>query len=80
MKYRGYTNTTEYGAPCERWDATGSSDPELQVAHNFCLNPRGKRKKPWCIADKQVQLCNIPKCGKSHEKLTLLQRFSGCVA
>jgi len=60
---------------CQRWNSSdphhhilSTEDyPELAGGHNFCRNPGGKKKKPWCFttdADTKFDFCDVPSCGK----------------
>jgi len=68
-------SVTEKGLVCQRWNSSdphhhiiSTEDyPELAGGHNFCRNPGGKKKKPWCFttdADTKFDFCDIPSCGK----------------
>lgn len=73
--FRANVSVTEKGLVCQRWNSSdphhhiiSTEDyPELAGGHNFCRNPGGKKKKPWCFttdADTKFDFCDIPSCGK----------------
>ena len=68
-------SVTEKGLVCQRWNSSdphhhiiSTEDyPELAGGHNFCRNPGGKKKKPWCFttdADTKFDFCDVPSCGE----------------
>uniref|UniRef100_A0A8C6W6A3 Macrophage stimulating 1 (hepatocyte growth factor-like) n=1 Tax=Nannospalax galili TaxID=1026970 RepID=A0A8C6W6A3_NANGA len=71
--YRGTTNTTSAGVPCQRWDAQSPHQhrfvPEKyackDLRENFCRNPDGS-EAPWCFTSRpglRVAFCHqIPRC------------------
>ncbi|XP_003500395.4 hepatocyte growth factor-like protein isoform X3 [Cricetulus griseus] len=71
--YRGTTNTTSAGVPCQRWDAQSPHQhrfvPEKysckDLRENFCRNPDGS-EAPWCFTSRpglRVAFCyQIPRC------------------
>ena len=73
--YNGTVNVTESGLPCQRWDSqyphSHDMDPEsfimLRNGENYCRNPAGLAKRPWCYTTDKVrwQHCDVPKCRKS---------------
>ena len=72
--YNGTINVTKAGNSCMPWtadfphkhDRSPAVFPELRNSHNFCRNPGGEEKSPWCYtSDRNVrwQHCDIPSCG-----------------
>ncbi|XP_059220270.1 tyrosine-protein kinase transmembrane receptor Ror isoform X2 [Stomoxys calcitrans] len=67
--YRGTLAISASGKSCLRWSwlmKEISDFPEL-VGQNYCRNPGGVEKEPWCFVgeksfEKNVELCDIPKC------------------
>ncbi|XP_006511702.2 hepatocyte growth factor-like protein isoform X1 [Mus musculus] len=71
--YRGTTNTTSAGVPCQRWDAQSPHQhrfvPEKyackDLRENFCRNPDGS-EAPWCFTSRpglRMAFCHqIPRC------------------
>ncbi|ALC39199.1 Ror, partial [Drosophila busckii] len=67
--YRGIQNVTATGKPCLRWSwlmKEISDYPEL-IGQNYCRNPGGAEKSPWCFVDDKshdriIETCYIPKC------------------
>lgn len=69
--YRGLVTSTSSGRTCQKWlddkpHKTGQepSGPGLGN-HNFCRNPDGSEKKPWCFTQDPAverETCNVPKC------------------
>ena len=75
--YFGSQNTSADGLKCLKWDTQHPviRDPEIPMelfpemlnAENFCRNPGGLKKKPWCYtSDPKIewQYCDIPVCGE----------------
>ena len=72
--YRGNVSVTENGYVCQRWNETTphhhlllpSKYPELRGGHNFCRNPGGDKKRPWCFTTdpkKMYDFCALKSCG-----------------
>ena len=72
IHYNGTVNVTESGRCCQNWD---SDTPHLHPltsefryyleGHNYCRNPEGRGKRPWCYTmDPGVrwEYCNVPQC------------------
>ena len=55
IRYNGTVNVTESGRYCQPWDSTTPHyhpltslyRPYLE-GHNYCRNPEGRGKRPWC--------------------------------
>ena len=79
IEYRGTVNVTQNQHDCLRWqDALAFVTPEEaelihslpDTGHNYCRNPKGFRKSPWCfvtalstLQNTSHDLCDIPICG-----------------
>ena len=74
-KYRANVSVTEKGFICQQWNATKpryhllspEDYPEIQGGHNYCRNPGGNKKKPWCFTTgdhTEFDFCDIPRCGE----------------
>ena len=72
IHYNGTVNVTESGRICQRWDAdtpqfhplTSLYRPYLD-GHNYCRNPEGRGKRPWCYTtDSNVrwEYCDVAFC------------------
>ena len=72
IHYNGRVNVTVSGRSCQHWDSdnphfhpiTSLFRPYLE-GHNYCRNPEGRGKHPWCYTnDSSVrwEYCNIPHC------------------
>ena len=72
IHYNGRVNVTVSGKACQQWDSetphfhpiTSLFRPYLE-GHNYCRNPEGRGKRPWCYTiDPSVrwEYCNIPHC------------------
>lgn len=71
--YRGKVSSTLNGQRCEAWNGQHlmsiAEHPELFGGHNFCRNPDGKHRAPFCIvADGnnswRKEICDLKECGK----------------
>ena len=70
--YNGTLNVTESGRCCQKWDSdTPHSHPLISLhrpyldGHNYCRNPEGRGKRPWCYTtDPHVrwEYCNVSLC------------------
>ena len=75
---------TETGILCQSWaeqcphrHTMNNTYPELNMAQNFCRNPWGSGKRPWCFTtdkNKRWEYCDIPICipGIIVEKILLI--------
>ena len=72
IHYNGTVNVTASNRTCQRWDAgtphfhplTSLYRPYLD-GHNYCRNPEGRGKRPWCYTtDPNVrwEYCNVSFC------------------
>ncbi|XP_046583593.1 uncharacterized protein LOC124290811 [Haliotis rubra] len=73
--YKGQTNVTVTGIPCQRWDSQSPHahvhtnisyfpDDKLEDAENYCRNP-GLKSRPWCYTNDPAvewQYCPIRVC------------------
>ena len=66
LRYNGSINTTVNGNKCLPWDLY----PDL--LNNFCRNPQGYGKRPWCYIDYKKRIweyCDIQICSSdTHQK------------
>ena len=72
IHYNGTLNVTESGKTCQKWDSdTPHSHPLTSLyrpyleGHNYCRNPEGRGKRPWCYTiDPNVrwEYCNASLC------------------
>ena len=66
--YRGTSNTTKDGIPCQRWNDTKPHDHVFtqEGEHNFCRNPIGApAEQVFCYTTDpavRVQFCSVPSC------------------
>ena len=66
--YRGTTNMTKSGIPCQRWSDTLPNDHDFTHVgdHNYCRNPVGSDlDHVWCITndtDVLWEFCPVPFC------------------
>ena len=74
IRYNGIVNVTISGRTCQPWDSdtphyhplTSLYRPYLD-GHNYCRNPEGRGKRPWCYTtDPSVrwEYCDVPFCPK----------------
>ena len=72
VNYNGTINVTVSGIPCQYWD---SDIPHLHPitsffryyleGHNYCRNPEGRGKRPWCYTSNSSvrwEYCNVSQC------------------
>ncbi|KAF4796290.1 hypothetical protein TURU_085266 [Turdus rufiventris] len=73
VDYRGTEAKTRKGVKCQKWDDnfphkpnyTPEKYPEAGLEENYCRNPDGDEKGPWCYTtdpDTRFDYCNIPEC------------------
>ena len=72
IHYNGTLNVTESGRTCQKWDSdTPHSHPITSLHryyledHNYCRNPEGRGKRPWCYTmDPAVrwEYCDVLNC------------------
>ncbi|XP_068728171.1 inactive tyrosine-protein kinase transmembrane receptor ROR1-like isoform X3 [Montipora capricornis] len=71
--FRGNVSVTEKGYVCQAWNSTKphfhiispKDHPEIGGGHNFCRNPGGQKKRPWCFTtdeSAEFDYCDIPRC------------------
>ncbi|XP_030627339.1 plasminogen [Chanos chanos] len=71
--YRGTKSKTASGRTCQRWEATyphkpnitPKTHPKADLESNFCRNPDGDQKGPWCYTtdpEKRWENCDIQDC------------------
>ncbi|KAM9316694.1 plasminogen [Gastrophryne carolinensis] len=71
--YRGTESTTKSGKTCQEWasntphvpNITPEKFPDAGLEANFCRNPDGDSKGPWCYTTDptlRFEYCNIPQC------------------
>nr|XP_014344832.1 PREDICTED: plasminogen-like isoform X1 [Latimeria chalumnae] len=98
--YRGKMSKTLSGRTCQEWS---SKTPHYQALstlslytnagldENFCRNPDGDIKGPWCFTmdpDMQWEHCGVPKCGGNTSEcgkpevqaMNCFRRFSSCTS
>ena len=55
QSYSGPVDFTASGKRCAKWE---------NELHNYCRNPVGQRRKPWCwTKDGSIEECDIEICG-----------------
>uniref|UniRef100_A0A8C7FHM2 Plasminogen n=1 Tax=Oncorhynchus kisutch TaxID=8019 RepID=A0A8C7FHM2_ONCKI len=75
MDYRGTKSKTNSGKTCQRWaskyphkpNMTPSTHPKADLESNFCRNPDGDSKGPWCYTtdpDIRWETCNVQNCSE----------------
>ena len=80
INYNGTLNVTESGRFCQQWDSdtphfhplTSLFRPYLE-GHNYCRNPEGRGKRPWCYTmDPAVrwEYCKVPQCPVESDDVT----------
>ncbi|CAG0896962.1 unnamed protein product [Cyprideis torosa] len=91
-EYRGHRNTTVSGRICQRWyrdiphKVKGAAllsenypDETIHAARNYCRNPDGDAKGPWCYTtDEEVkwEYCDVPFCpGASGTEVKTMETF-----
>jgi len=59
--YNGRKSTTKTGKTCQRWDLNSPHVPKYgkTLSHNYCRNPDGDRKGPWCYTIWVIK-CFVP--------------------
>ncbi|XP_006770660.1 PREDICTED: hepatocyte growth factor-like protein [Myotis davidii] len=71
IKYRGTKATTRSGLTCQRWSHRHPNDhkymptPKNGLEENFCRNPDGDPRGPWCYTTDpavRFQSCGIKSC------------------
>ncbi|XP_052696612.1 hepatocyte growth factor-like [Crassostrea angulata] len=65
VDYYGRTNVTKSGSPCNYWADTSQQNHTytfLDDQFNYCRNPFGDDKKPWCYSGSTWDYCDIPMC------------------
>ena len=77
IHYNGTLNVTESGRTCQKWDSdTPHSHPITSLHryyledHNYCRNPEGRGKRPWCYTMNpsiRWEYCNVPNCSSLHK-------------
>ena len=67
--YSGYVSVTRKGRTCQNWNTDEPHNPiswpKDNRDHNYCRNPDGDPKGPWCYTtdpNRVFELCNIPNC------------------
>ncbi|KAF6114449.1 hypothetical protein HJG60_010449 [Phyllostomus discolor] len=76
--YRGTSSTTVTGKKCQSWSSmtphrhtkTPEIYPNAGLTMNYCRNPDGDDKGPWCFTtDPRVrwEFCNLKKCSGTQE-------------
>lgn len=64
--YHGTVAISQTGQNCQRWKENQlSSDESPNVKHNYCRNPGGTKRKPYCYISQASNLweyCNVENC------------------
>merc|ERR550537_1793658 len=70
--YRGLLTSTVSGRTCQKWTENKPHETGLEPTadtglgnHNYCRNPDGSEKKPWCFTqdpNTEKEACDVPKC------------------
>nr|AAS83462.1 blue pigment protein precursor [Rhizostoma pulmo] len=70
--YRGKVSQTFDGVKCQAWDTqephrhsvTAKTHPNDGLESNYCRNPDGESKGPWCYttSGRRWDYCAVPKC------------------
>ncbi|XP_074086671.1 prothrombin [Macrotis lagotis] len=74
LNYRGNISVTKSGIPCQLWrsryphkpELNSSTHPDADLQENFCRNPDGSSRGPWCYTTDPTlrrEECSIPICG-----------------
>ncbi|KAL7294377.1 tyrosine-protein kinase transmembrane receptor Ror2 [Trichogramma pretiosum] len=74
--YMGKENKTKSGIPCQYWkdqkphshESPPDVFPQIQMGENYCRNPGGDVKMPWCFTmdtNSRWEICDIPLCENS---------------
>ncbi|XP_030576884.1 plasminogen-like isoform X2 [Archocentrus centrarchus] len=77
--YRGTKSRTKSGKLCQRWDSnyphrpnvTPQTHPLADLESNFCRNPDGDHRGPWCYTtdpSTRWEPCNVPSCSSEIHK------------
>ncbi|XP_057315881.1 plasminogen-like [Hydractinia symbiolongicarpus] len=77
--YNGTVNITMAGKTCLPWSINPFLSAPLysNLQNNFCRNPQGYAKAPWCYVNEFSRLweyCNVPTCfsvAADHNKMSL---------
>lgn len=75
--YRGMLQYTENGVMCQPWNRNYPHFHTFNIhskcdglgKHNYCRNPTGKRKRPWCfttLTKVEWQYCDLKICNGTH--------------
>ncbi|CAB1340302.1 unnamed protein product [Coregonus sp. 'balchen'] len=75
MDYRGTKSKTKSGKTCQRWaskyphnpNITPLTHPKADLESNFCRNPDGDSKGPWCYTrdpETRWETCNVQDCSE----------------
>ncbi|KAJ8009055.1 hypothetical protein DPEC_G00084870 [Dallia pectoralis] len=73
--YRGTKSKTKSDKTCQRWESkyphkpnmTPSSHPKADLESNFCRNPDGDSKGPWCYTtdpESRWETCGVQDCSE----------------
>ena len=73
--FHANVSVTEKGYVCQAWNSTKphyhilspEDHPEIGGGHNFCRNPGGQKRQPWCFTTDEsakFDYCDIPRCGE----------------
>lgn len=74
ISYKGDIFVTRTNKTCLDWMKINSlellffENEVISDAKNFCRNPGGRKKKPWCFYNKNPLLwdfCSIPNCSNT---------------
>lgn len=71
--FHANVSVTEKGYVCQAWNSTKphyhilspEDHPEIGGGHNFCRNPGGQKRQPWCFTTDEsakFDYCDIPRC------------------
>lgn len=77
--YRGKLDYTEKGVMCQPWNKKYPHSHNYSLSnkedglgeHNYCRNPAGKRKRPWCLTtlkNHKWQYCDLKLCQNWSDK------------
>lgn len=86
QNYRGQISRTYAGIPCQKWFLNAphkhSFRPETyrsdDLVNNYCRNPSGFRKLPWCYTQNASipwQYCDVSKCRRPTDFLTSVDPY-----
>ncbi|XP_071762954.1 plasminogen [Centroberyx gerrardi] len=73
--YRGTKSKSKSGKTCQQWartfphrpNITPTTHPRADLDSNFCRNPDGDSKGPWCYTtdpNTRWEPCNVPNCSE----------------